>query len=354
MKKIRSILICIFLFLFQISFAQNKFIAGIHNGNNTPFLTPNPTVACDTIFSFPTNVGWAAGLAFDGTYFYASDNNSAFIYKYDINGIPAGTLPNPGSGSITGGDLDFDGTYLWFIVENNGILFKMDPVSGTVISQYNLPTTNISDPDNFGCAWDNGYIWITEYVDQTLMRIDAATGTLVDSFAIHREVLPLKIINNNLYGLELFGPSGNQLLHFDKSNGAVIDSMPWCLDYPLGICTANNHVWGLNSTFTNRVYEFDSLFTSVKNIFSDAVDFYIYPNPVKDNLNLSFTLKKSSDVQIDFFNVVNQKMKTLFHQKQPQGKHNLAFDIEEFPEGIYYLKINVRENSIVKKLIKMN
>ncbi|HKR03693.1 MAG TPA: T9SS type A sorting domain-containing protein [Bacteroidia bacterium] len=352
MKKTLLPLICFTLFSFQFSIAQNKFIAAKPTGKAAPFQAAKATVACDTIFSFPTNVGWTSGLAFDGTYFYASDFLSPYIYKYDINGIPSGTLPNPGINSMGGGDLDFDGTYLWFIVENDGIIYKLDPSSGSVILQYNLPTSNL-DPNNFGCAWDNGFIWITEYLDQTLMRIDASTGALVDSFEINRQVLPLKIFNNNLYGLEVFGPTGEQLLHFDKSNGTVIDSMPWCLDYPLGLCSANNHVWGLNSQSTNRVYEFDSLFLSVKNIIPGLSDFSVYPNPVKDKMILNFTLEKTAGMQIDIYNAVNQKMKTFFQQKQTAGKHQLSFDIKKFPAGIYFLKIFAGEKFLVKKIIKM-
>jgi len=349
----RKILACFILFSFQFSIAQNKFTGGIQNGSIAPFLTPNLMVACDTIFSFPTNVNWTSGLAFDGTYFYASDFNTQFIYKYDINGFPSGTLPNPAVGNDYGGDLDFDGTCLWLVVEQDGIIYKLDTATGTVITQFNLPTSNVSDPNNFGCAWDNGYIWITEYLDQTLMRIDASTGAVVDSFEINRQVASLRIINNNLYGLEVNGPTGDQLLHFDKTNGVVLDSIPWCLDYPLGLCQANGHVWGLNSTSINRIYEFDSLLISSVNKISVADNFSIFPNPVKNNWTLDFTMEKSATVKIDLYNSVNKKIAALSDQKQDARKHQLTFDIKNFPQGIYFLKISSDENTLIKKIIKM-
>ena len=353
MKKKLCILIGFLLVSFQFLSAQKKIIAGLQNKDIVPFQPPALMQNCDTIFSFPANVSWPSGLTFDGTYFYVSDFNTPYIYKYDISGTPAGTIPNPATGSDYGGDLDFDGTYLWLVVEDDGTIFKLDAVSGAVLLQYNLPTSNITDPDDFGCAWDNGFIWITEYIDQTLMRIDPSSGTVIDSFEINRTILPLKIINNNLYGIELSGPSGNQLLHFNKSNGIVIDSMPWCLDYPLGLCSANNHLWGLSSFVTNRVFEFDTLLFTGENEIVAGGNFSICPNPVKEKLTLSLSLKKASDIQIEIYNCINQRIKTVLHQAQLAGKHKIEIDLKEIPQGIYFLRCVAGETSGIKKIIKL-
>ena len=294
MKK--NIILILLVLMGDFCLFGQKYISGIKNWPNNP-VQKNVSIDCDTIFSFPTSDPVPGGLTFDGSCLYSRGISSYLIYKFNLFGQVSGTLPDPWDGS---GDIDFDGTYLWVVSEQQAKLYKIDSSNGNILSSFNLPTSNSSDPNDWGCAYDNGYIWTTEYIDKTLMRINCTTGALVDSFAIHRSILPLKNINGDLYGIEFdlenpFNPK--QLDKFDKNTGAVIDSVPWCLSNPLGFISTGENLWGLSNE-TKRIYEFDSLFLSVSKSGLHKKNISVYPNPSSNFIYIRNDNRQKLNMQI--------------------------------------------------------
>lgn len=336
-------LIHLLILMVPFNLAAQKTVCGIKSGEFNTYFIESPKLDCDTIFSFETVDDFPAGLAFDGTYIYSTGITHSLIYKYDLNGEFVDTIPFPGT---SGGDLDFDGTYLWMVSEQDRTIYKMDPTNGNVINSFLLPTGSLSDPNNFGCAYDNGFFWTTEYGNRTLMRLNAATGALVDSFAINRMVLPIKIIHGNLYGIEFTVMGTSQLIKFNKFNGSVIDSIPWCLPYPLGLCWAANHLWGLSSGMgigTQHIYEFDSLLSSSNNIVPMNDNISVFPNPSKDNITIN-TPQKS---EIEMLNMEGQTIKYI-----TAFENYTTIDISEVPVGMYVIKVKTKKGIVVRKLIK--
>lgn len=331
--------------------AQTKTVAGIEIGR-TPqaYKTTETTALCDTIFSFKTVSTYPAGLTFDGTYFYNLDGDLPYIYKYNMNGQLTDSIPNPNPSQISlnwGGGIDFDGTSLWVVVEQDGKLYKINPSNGNVILSYSLPTSTPSDPNNYGCAYDNGYIWTTEYIDKILMRIDVLTGLVVDSFVINRMVLPLKIINNELYGISFDNfPNGQQyLLHFDKSTGSVLDSIPWCLPYPLGICTANNVLYGVSSSLmyggVQRIYKFKSFPVEIGTQI-EVAPFSLCPNPSSGNFSIEID-EQIEQRDIEVYDIFGNQIDFLYTSYNEICLHAVA--------GIYVVKIRHDKKIYTAKII---
>ena len=135
-------------------------IASITVGQGPGYVISNRD-NCDTVFSFPSADLYPIGLAFDGVHLYSASYLSHYIYKYSLDGHLVDSIPYPGSTSAAG-EMDFDGTHLWVVVEQMQRIYKLDPSNGDSIAAFPLPSTFPFDPDNYGCAYDNGYIWITE------------------------------------------------------------------------------------------------------------------------------------------------------------------------------------------------
>ena len=220
-----------FLLMALILICKSQLLAQIYvNGSllskTTEKYTAEANEECDTIFSFSTIYHLPSGLTYDGNYLYTNASFRDTIYKFNLNGELIDRIPAPSLSAFNGGDLDFDGTFLWRVVEEDARVYKADPDNGNTISSFYLPGET-DDPNYYGCAHDNGYIWITEYIDETLLKLDTTTGLIIDSFSINRMVLPLKLIDNELYGLEFINRKADgpmQLVKFDKTNGAVLDS----------------------------------------------------------------------------------------------------------------------------------
>lgn len=340
----------IFLLVIAVCYdlPAQKTINGITRGElNTGY----PRVSggfCDTVFSFPAIDPWPGGLASDGTFLYSIGSIDTVIYKYDLNGNFVDRIPLPGELG-RGGDLDYDGTHLWVVSEQDRKVYKIDKTNGHIITSFLLPTSSLGDPNNFGCAYDNGYIWTTEYKDETLMRINATTGTLVDSFAIHREVLPLKIINGELYGIQFVDETSygeTQMLRFNKATGTVLDSIPWCLNYPLGFCRADDHLWGVSSGIgigTQRIYKFNSMLPVSKSPELEK-DFSFYPNPANNIL----TIETRCKADLEILNIEGEIVKRV---SVNGGIINI--DVSDLSGGLFFVKAYTEKGVSIKKLVKL-
>lgn len=66
----------------------------------------------------------------------------------------------------------------------------------------------------------------------------------------------------------------------------------------------------------------------------------VFPNPSKNNTNISFYLKSTSEIQVDIYNAVGMHVKTIFSGKETAGVHNYDADCSDLSNGLYFVKIN--------------
>ena len=85
--------------------------------------------------------------------------------------------------------------------------------------------------------------------------------------------------------------------------------------------------------------------TLLKNVF-------VYPNPVSDNVNIEYTLSKTSDVIVELFNTTGQAIKSWNLGKQEIGKHTFSENIAGLSRGFYIIKIKSKTEEWTGKIIK--
>ena len=75
--------------------------------------------------------------------------------------------------------------------------------------------------------------------------------------------------------------------------------------------------------------------------------FTVYPNPTINNATIQFSLLQTSAVQIEIYNHIGKKLKTLYNDNyiSPQNPHILSFETGSFSSGIYFLVLRT-ENGI--------
>jgi len=76
-----------------------------------------------------------------------------------------------------------------------------------------------------------------------------------------------------------------------------------------------------------------------------------YPNPFNPSTTIAFELAKPSNVNITIYNVKGQRVKELFNGEMPAGSHNLVWNGEDAPSGMYFYRMTTDEGSQVKKAI---
>ena len=76
----------------------------------------------------------------------------------------------------------------------------------------------------------------------------------------------------------------------------------------------------------------------------------VYPNPVSTIGNISLNLKKSSNIQIEIYNMSGQKVYNNIHSGYA-GENTVQFSVAGLNSGVYFVKIDNDNNSEVKKII---
>ncbi len=99
--------------------------------------------------------------------------------------------------------------------------------------------------------------------------------------------------------------------------------------------------------------------TKVKNESQNNLDFRLfqnYPNPFNALTDISYTLPVKSDVKLDIYNVLGQKIKSLVNSSQDAGVKSVSWNGLEDHErnvatGIYFYRLEVDDFVSIKKMM---
>ncbi len=76
-----------------------------------------------------------------------------------------------------------------------------------------------------------------------------------------------------------------------------------------------------------------------------------YPNPFNPVTEITYDLAKNSQVTLDVYNTVGEKVASLVNESQSAGQYSVTFDAAELPSGIYLYKLQTNENAVTKKMV---
>jgi streptogramin lyase len=149
---------------------------GVGIGSREP--PAQPLRLGEIVHEFPCPGTDPRGLTWDGTHLWHVDDDSGLIYKLNpTNGSVLASFAAPGvSDSTHRQGLAWDGDVLFHAEYFSGLVYRLDPVSGSVMSSFVSPTTTPC-----GLTWDGEALWTTSYIDDKIYRFSATDGTLCHS-----------------------------------------------------------------------------------------------------------------------------------------------------------------------------
>lgn len=65
-----------------------------------------------------------------------------------------------------------------------------------------------------------------------------------------------------------------------------------------------------------------------------------FPNPADQSTEISWTIRNSGQVSIELFNMVGEKINTVFNGNVQAGNQRTQFDTGRIPAGLYFIRIN--------------
>lgn len=333
MKQALSLLALVFVP--GMMFAQQVYRSGSAVGARPAQDAGTAKSVCDTTWLFQTAGIFPTGVATDGVGYWVGDVNVPEIRRVDLNGSFLSSLAVPSLQGAAG--LYYDGTYLWAVVENDGVLLKYDPTAGTVLENYPLPF-QISDNNHWGVAGEPGALWVSVYGyngHTELLKIDPANGAVMDTVELAQPlILGLIVLGGDLYGIDL---SSVSLLELDRTTGAILSTTPWCLPYPLGVAwSAGTGLVGVSSSISNggqqEVIRVNNGPASIADRLG-AEQFQVYPVPASDMVTVDLPGRRITHVRL----------------MDPAGRvvlvahgsgERIVLSTAELPEGTYIMTVD--------------
>ena len=156
--------------------------------------------------------------------------------------------------------------------------------------------------------------------------------------------------NQTKFGLSRDGEWGQASIPIGVLRGQYIDMR--MLSYEFVILEVN----GANIEFAlDDIYYDGSAGLNIENMELYAVqNFQLYdnyPNPFNPTTIISYNLYNSTNVKIEIYNTLGQRISELVNLYQPAGFHRTSFDASGLPSGIYIYKISTPYYSESKKMI---
>ena len=93
----------------------------------------------------------------------------------------------------------------------------------------------------------------------------------------------------------------------------------------------------------------------------NSFNFQVYPNPMKDQLAIQFSLSKSGPLSVNVFSLTGQKVVTVADGIFSTGDHRLSWKDDDnsnnsskpLPPGMYIIELRTQDTLLVKKLLKV-
>jgi len=83
----------------------------------------------------------------------------------------------------------------------------------------------------------------------------------------------------------------------------------------------------------------------------------VFPNPAKDQVNISYFLPGAAEVQILFFDVLGRPLETINYVRQAPGQHTISKSVTSLnlPSGISFCRVTAKgpNGMIFQKTVKL-
>jgi len=78
-----------------------------------------------------------------------------------------------------------------------------------------------------------------------------------------------------------------------------------------------------------------------------------YPNPFNASVTISYGLPATSDVTLEIFNILGQRVTMLVNGQQPAGYHQITWNAQDQATGMYFYKLQAGDFSQIKKMLML-
>jgi S-formylglutathione hydrolase FrmB len=147
-------------------------------------------------------------------------------------------------------------------------------------------------------------------------------------------------------------------LAFFPSHREFTDSLDF---YGIGYDTSyfeGGHVFNTLSWMTaihwmDSIIEYSYLTLGIPDYRQAFGNFNVYPNPVSDKLTISYQLKEAGTARVSILDLNGKLMEIVSSGFRPAGEYRFVRNISDYPQGVYLCRIQIGNEMVTKKIIKV-
>jgi hypothetical protein len=163
--------------------------------------------------------------------------------------------------------------------------------------------------------------------------------------------------------------SSNQFVSSNTTNssgiysfsGLVAGNYSFIVDIPgLDLIGTNNVNLSSNQTASDLNYFVDTIARTIndyyetvgeKFILDNKINGVVFPNPFTQSTTIIYSLSENTNVIIEVFNLLGEKIETLENSKKLIGEHKSVFDAGSFGKGIYFIELTINTTKKTFKVV---
>lgn len=93
---------------------------------------------------------------------------------------------------------------------------------------------------------------------------------------------------------------------------------------------------------------------SKEEVDKEMIQVEAFPNPTSDYVQVSFDLKDNSKASLELYNMSGTRVLKLFNGSLEKGKQSQRIDLSTLSNGLYVLKLSIKDQVYSKQIIKLN
>jgi outer membrane protein assembly factor BamB len=182
------------------------------NPTSNDHILPHDAEVAREYVPFPDR-GSIHGVTFDGERVWFARNDEVVAFDPAAERV-AKRLPVPGADAGTA----FDGKHLYQLAK--GEIVVLDPGNGRVVRRFPAP----ADGHCSGMAWADGYLFIGQYREARIHKVDPKTGEVVRTLTSDRFVTGVSCVDGELWHGAAFDGKPTELRHV-AADGTVVEAL---------------------------------------------------------------------------------------------------------------------------------
>ncbi len=130
----------------------------------------------------------------------------------------------------------------------------------------------------------------------------------------------------------------------------VTYTVPATITYPQTIPSDGSTA--VNYFYLGSIQYNDNMFTGIPAIAQPGFSITAnYPNPFNHITSFNVNLTKESEVSVEVYNLIGEKVYTIGAQKMTTGSHLMTLDGSGWSSGVYFYKVIANNQSITQKMV---